>query len=526
MTRLVNRTELSPLAFLNRATAMFADRTAVVAGERRYSYAVFGSRVRKLAASLRAAGVSSGASVAVLSPNTPAMLEAQFGIPAAGGVVVNVNTRLSATEVDYILRHSEAQLLLADEQFQRLIGETSFPQSRVRWISDSGESDDPYEILLASAGDQPALDIEPPASEDQPLSINYTSGTTGPPKGVVYSHRHAYLTAIGQVVESAMRYDSAMLWTLPLFHAHGWGYVWSLTAMGGKHVCLRDVDYDHIWRLLEDEEITHHNGAPVVHTNVAFHPEARRLSRSVTAMVSGAPPSTKLFGRLRDLNFVPIHIYGLTETNSTTVCAWRREWDDLEVGDQAQLLSRQGQAFVVSDPVRVVASDNRDVPRDGTTIGEVLMRGNLVMSGYHRDPASTSEAFSGGWLHSGDLAVVHPDGYIELRDRKKDIIVSGGENIASVEVEQTLISHPAVIDAAVVARPSEQWGERPVAFIVLSDPTVSATDLKTYCRDRLAHFKCPDEIIAVADLPRTATGKVRKLDLREDLWKGHSHRIH
>ena len=526
MTRSVNRTELSPLTFLNRAMAMFADRTAVVAGDRRYTYEEFGSRVQRLAAGLRASGVESGTSVAVLSPNTPAMLESQFGIPAAGGVVVNVNTRLSATEVDHILQHSEAQLLLADEQFRALVEETSFPPDRVQWIKDSGGPDDPYELFLADADARRPFVVEPPASEDQPLSINYTSGTTGPPKGVVYSHRHAYLSAIGQIVESGMRYDSAILWSLPVFHAHGWGYVWSVTAMGGKHVCQRDVDYAQIWNLLEAEQITHHNGAPVVHTNVAFHPRAHTLAKTVTAMVSGAPASTKLFARLRGLNFHPVHIYGLTETGSTTVCAWRGEWEHLDVREQAQLLSRQGQAFIVSDPVRVVGLDHEDVPADGTTVGEVRMRGNLVMSHYHRDPDATAEAFAGGWLHSGDLAVVHPDGYIELRDRKKDIIVSGGENIASVEVEQTLASHPGVMEAAVVARPSEKWGERPVAFVVLSDPSVSTEELKTYCRERLAHFKCPDDISIVDDLPRTATGKIRKLSLREDLWKGHAHRIH
>jgi fatty-acyl-CoA synthase len=296
--------------------------------------------------------------------------------------------------------------------------------------------------------------------------------------------------------------------------------------MGGKHVFVRTIDYERIWALLEDERITHHNGAPIVHSNVVFHSSAHVLDRPVTAMVSGAPPSPRLFARLRELNFAPIHIYGLTETGSTTVCAWRPEWDELSGDEQAGMLARQGQAFVVADPLRVVGSDDQDVPKDGASIGEVVMRGNLVMSGYYNDPAATAEAFSGGWLHSGDLGVVHPDGYIELRDRKKDIIVSGGENIASVEVEHILLSHPTVREAAVVAAPSDQWGERPVAFVVVADPSVSSSELITHCRERMAHFKCPDEVHIVDDLPRTATGKIRKLILRDSLWGGYARRIH
>jgi fatty-acyl-CoA synthase len=521
----VNRTELSPVNLLSRAVAMFADRTAVVSDNRRYTYREFALRVRRLATNLRAEGVGRGVRVAVLSPNTPAMIEAQFAIPAIGGVIVNINTRLTGSEIDYILEHSGATLLLADAQFQDTLDQVSFERSRIRWIADTGEPDDPYEALLLQSASGPLAELSPPALEEDPIAINYTSGTTGPPKGVVHTHRHAYLGAVGQIIESGMGYDSAILWSLPIFHAHGWGYVWSLTAMGGKHVCLRTVDYGRIWSLLEAEGVTHHNGAPIVHSSLAFHENAKRLSRTVTAMVSGAPPSPRLFVRLRELNFLPIHIYGLTETNSTSVCAWQPQWRDLEPTEQARLLSRQGQAFVVADPLRVLDSDKRDVPRDGATVGEVVMRGNLVMKEYHDEPDATAAAFEGGWLHSGDLAVVHPDGYIELRDRMKDIIVSGGENISSVEVEQALLSHPCVSEAAVVASPSEKWGERPVAFVVLSDPSPLPATLLTFCRSRLAHFKCPDSIHVVDDLPKTSTGKIRKLVLREPLWNGYDRNI-
>ncbi len=509
MTSSVNRTELSPVTLLARAVALFPDRTAVVSGSRRYSYKTFALRVRRLATSLRAEGVSDGLRVAVLSPNTPAMIELQSAIPAAGGVIVNINTRLSASEIEYMLKHSGAVLLLADEQFRDILANVSYDTARIRWIADTGREDDPYEQLLAVSRHQPLLGLVPPASEDDPIAINYTSGTTGPPKGVIYSYRHAYLGAVGQIIESHMGYGSAILWTLPIFHAHGWGYVWSVTAMGGKHVCMRGVDYELIWSLLEEEHITHHNGAPIVHSNVAFHANAHRLSRPVIAMVSGAPPSPSLFLRLRELNFLPIHIYGMTETGSTSVCAWHPEWESLGPAAQASVLARQGQAFVVADPLRVIGPDGRDVPKDGESVGEVVMRGNLVMSGYYDDPEATAEAFNGGWFHSGDLAVVHPGGYIELRDRKKDIIISGGENISSVEVEQVLLAHPSVREAAVVAAPSEHWGERPVAFVVLSDTSILPTELMSHCRDRLAHFKCPDLIHVVDDVPHTATGKIK-----------------
>jgi fatty-acyl-CoA synthase len=508
---------------------VFPDRTAVVHGERRYTYRELEDRVDRLARALAAAGLERGDRVAFLSPNTPAMLEAHYGIPAAGGVLVAINTRLSSEEVGYILGHSGARFLFVDAELEPTIEPLDLEGTIVVRIDDTGAPGDPYEDRLAAAGARPAGDPLPESwldDEEETISINYTSGTTGRPKGVMYTHRGAYLNALGEVVTTSMGNDSVYLWTLPMFHCNGWCFTWAVTAVAGRHVCLRKVDPGRIWELLGSEGVTHFNGAPTVHIGVVNAPAAHRLDRPVTITVAGAPPSPTLLGQLGELNFRAVHVYGLTETYGPyTVCDWHDGWEDLPADERARLLARQGQAYVIADPVRVVDDDMADVPRDGATLGEVCMRGNDVMKGYYDQPDATAEAFRGGWFHSGDIAVMHPDGAIELRDRKKDIIISGGENISTIEVEQAVARHPAVLECAVVAIPDDKWGERPKAFVVLK-PGSSATadDIISFCREHLAGFKCP-AAVEFTELPKTSTGKIQKFVLREKEWSGRQKRI-
>jgi fatty-acyl-CoA synthase len=457
------------------------------------------------------------------------MLEAHYGIPAAGGVLVAINTRLSSEEVGYILGHSGARFLFVDAELEPTIEPLDLEGTIVVRIDDTGAPGDPYEDRLAAAGARPAGDPLPESwldDEEETISINYTSGTTGRPKGVMYTHRGAYLNALGEVVTTSMGNDSVYLWTLPMFHCNGWCFTWAVTAVAGRHVCLRKVDPGRIWELLGSEGVTHFNGAPTVHIGVVNAPAAHRLDRPVTITGAGAPPSPTLLGQLGELNFRAVHVYGLTETYGPyTVCDWHDGWEDLPVDERARLLARQGQAYVIADPVRVVDDDMADVPRDGATLGEVCMRGNDVMKGYYDQPDATAEAFRGGWFHSGDIAVMHPDGAIELRDRKKDIIISGGENISTIEVEQAVARHPAVLECAVVAIPDDKWGERPKAFVVLK-PGSSATadDIISFCREHLAGFKCP-AAVEFTELPKTSTGKIQKFVLREKEWSGRQKRI-
>jgi fatty-acyl-CoA synthase len=385
-------------------------------------------------------------------------------VPAAGGVLVAINARLSAPEVRSVLEHSGARTLLVDAELASLVAEPPAGIDVVR-IDDTGAPDDPYEQLLAE-GD-PAAAPRTLDDEDEPLSINYTSGTTGAPKGVVYTHRGAYLNALGEIIEAELGHRPTYLWTLPMFHCNGWCFPWAVAAAGGTQVCLRAVDSGAVWRLLRKERVTHFCGSPTVQIGLVNHPDAAPLERPVTAMVAVAPPSPTLLARLAELNIHVVHVYGLTETYGPhTVATPRDGWDELPADERARLLARQGQAYTVADPVRVVDEEMRDVPRDGATMGEVVMRGNNVMAGYYDAPETTATAFCGGWFHSGDLALWHPDDAVELRDRAKDIIISGGENISTIEVEQI---HPAVIECAVVAMPHERWGERPKAFVTLKD---------------------------------------------------------
>jgi fatty-acyl-CoA synthase len=519
----VARTELTPLSFLERSAFVFPDRVAILHGERRLSYAGFAAEATRLARALRASGVEPGDRVAYLCPNLPELLVAHFGVPLAQAVLVAINTRLAPEEVRYICDHSGAKVLVVDTELSRVVEPIAAGLTTVRDIvavDDAGVESAveavPYAEFLARGTDEPlpwAVD-----AEDRVISINYTSGTTGRPKGVVYTHRGAYLNALGEVIHSGHSSASVYLWTLPMFHCNGWCTGWAVTAVGGRHVCLRAIDPGRVWKLLREEGITHLNAAPTVLISLANAPEAARLDRELTVTTAGAPPSPTIIGRMSELGARIVHVYGLTETYGPySVCEAQEEWAEIAADERARKLARQGVAYVIADPVRVVDDDMRDVPRDGVTMGEVVMRGNDVMAGYFDDPAATEAAFRGGWFHSGDLAVWHPDGYIELRDRVKDIIISGGENISTIEVEQAIATHPAVLEAAVIAIPHEHWGERPKAVVVLV-PGASATEeeIIEHVKARIARFKAPDVVEFVDALPKTSTGKIQKYVLRKE----------
>ena len=518
------RTELTPVAFLRRSAYVFPDKVAVVHGDRRYTYRQFEERANRLASGVRALGLQKLDRVAIIAPNTPAMLEAHFGVPAAGMALVPINTRLNTDEIGYILKHSGAKVLLVDREMEGLVKPLPLNGVEIIPIADSGRAGDPYEDFLAAHSPGPC---EPWIEDEmETISINYTSGTTGRPKGVMIHHRGAYLNAIGEMIETGATFDTTYLWTLPMFHCNGWCFTWGVTAMSGTHVCLRRVEPSRIWDLIDGEGITHYCGAPTVQIGIVNDPKAHRLPRTVTAAVAGAPPSPTLLGKMKELGFRPVHVYGLTETYGPhTVGAWHREWDARPAEEQARLAARQGQGYVLFDLVRVVDNDMNDVAMDGETLGEVVMRGNNIMKGYFEQADATAEAFRGGWFHSGDIAVWHPDGYIELRDRQKDIIISGGENISTIEVEQAVAKHPAVMECAVVAIPDEKWGERPKAFVTLK-PGQQATDTEIldFCRQHIAHFKCP-AAVEFGDLPKTSTGKVQKFVLRDKEWAGRAKRI-
>jgi fatty-acyl-CoA synthase len=520
----VFRSELNPVDFLVRAAFMYPEKIAVVHGGRRYRYRQLAERSWRLANALRAAGLRKGDRVATLLFNSPAMLEAHFGVPAAGGVLVAINNRLSGAEVGYILEHSGARYLLLDSELEAVVAPLELADVTVIRYQDTGSPDDPYEQFLAAASPEvPESWLE---DEEETISINYTSGTTGRPKGVQYTYRGAYLNALGEVIQAGMSTDSVYLWTLPMFHCNGWCFPWAVTAVAARHVSIHTVDPERVWELIDGEGVTHYNGAPTVQLTIIHHPSAHRLERPVTVMVAAAPPSPTLFARMSELNFRVVHVYGLTETyGPTTVCPEQEAWSELPVEERAKLLARQGQAYVNSDLVRVVDPEMSDVLNDGKTMGEVVMRGNNVMSGYLEDRAATDKAFAGGWFHSGDLAVWHPDGNIELRDRGKDIIISGGENISSIEVQQAIVAHPSVLEAAVIGIPDDYWGERPKAFVTLKpDAQASADEIIAFCREYLAHYKCPDAV-EFGPLPKTSTGKVQKFVLREREWAGRTARI-
>jgi fatty-acyl-CoA synthase len=519
----VFRTELNPVDFLRRAAYMYSEKVALVDGESRYSYGQLAARSWRLANALRSAGLRKGDRVATLLFNSSPMLEAHFGVPAAGGILVAINNRLASPEVEYILHHSGARVLLLDAELEPLVAPLALPDVTVIRC-DRGDADSQYEQFLADAsGDMPETWLE---DEEETISINYTSGTTGQPKGVQYTYRGAYLNALSEAIVAGLSPQSVYLWTLPMFHCNGWCFPWAVTAVAARHVALRAVDPELVWQLIDQEGVTHYNGAPTVQQMIINHPKAHRLEEQVTAMVAASPPSPTLLARMAELNFRIVHVYGLTETyGPITVCPAQEGWSELSVQQRAKLLARQGQAYPSADLIRVVDDGMHDVPRDAATMGEVVMRGNNVMSGYFADVGATEKAFGGGWFHSGDLAVWHPDGNIELRDRSKDIIISGGENISSIEVEQALCAHPAVLECAVIGIPHERWGERPKAFVTLnSEGSASADELIAFCRQRLARYKCP-HTIEFGPLPKTSTGKVQKFALRRREWAGRESRV-
>jgi fatty-acyl-CoA synthase len=519
----VYRTELTPGSFLRRSAYMFPDKTAVVHGDRRYTYQHFEERVNRLASRLKDEGFQKGERIAFLCPNIPPMLEGTFAVPLAGLVLVAINTRLSAGEVEYIVEHSGSKMVFVDAELEDLLEGVDESIEVVR-IDDTGEEGDPYEDYLAEGSPEPVESVL--EDEEETISINYTSGTTGKPKGVMYSHRGAYLNALAQVIETQMNPETKYLWTLPMFHCNGWCFPWAVTAIAGTHVCLRKVEPARIWELFESEGITHYCAAPTVQVPLANHENAHELDHQVTTVIGGAPPSPALLAQFQSLNIRCIHLYGLTETyGPNTICEWHSEWDELPIDEQAKLLARQGQGHVTAGLARVVDDEMNDVPKDGETMGEIIMRGNTVMKGYFEDEEATEEAFEGGWFHSEDIAVWHPNGYVEVRDRDKDIIISGGENISSVEVEQVITEHPAVMEAAVTSMPDEQWGERPKAFVTLKEgEEATEEEIIDFVKEHIARFKAP-AAVEFGELPKTATGKIQKFMLREKEWEGQERRV-
>ncbi|MGI9049221.1 MAG: acyl--CoA ligase family protein [Rubrobacteraceae bacterium] len=522
MSEKVYRSELTPVSFLRRSAYMFPDKTAVVYGERHYSYGELEERVNRLASRLNDSGLRKGDRAAFLCPNTPPMLEAHFAVPAAGLVLVAINTRLGKDEVSYIVEHSGAKLVFADHELEKLLEDVNGIE--IVRIDDTGEPGDPYEDYLAEGSPEPVESVL--EDEEETISINYTSGTTGRPKGVMYTHRGGYLCALGNVIETGMDYETKYLWTLPMFHCNGWTYPWAVTAIAGTHVCLRKPEPARIWELFESENITHYCAAPTVQIGRVNHEDAHALDTTVTAAIAGAPPSPTLLGQLTDLNIRPMHIYGLTETyGPMTTSGVHPEWEERNAEERARLMARQGQGYVTADLVRVVDEDMNDVPRDGETMGEIVMHGNMVAKGYFENEDATKEASQGGWYHSGDVAAWHPDGYIEIRDRRKDIVISGGENISTIEVEQVVSRHPAVMEAAVVAIPDEKWGERPKAFVVLKkDQDATEQEIIDFCKEHIARFKAP-AAVEFTELPKTSTGKVQKFVLRDKEWADHEKQV-
>ncbi len=518
------RTELSPVLFLQRSAFIYPDKIAVVHENRRYSYRELERRVLSFVRKLQESGIRKNDRIAFLTPNIPALLEAHFAVPAAGAILVAINVRLNSEEISYILEHSNSRIIFADSEFLPLLQMIDLKGKPLIEVKDTGLPDDPYEMFIGF--DRVTGHLELPENEEDPITLNYTSGTTGRPKGVIYSHRGAYLNALGEIIEARLTPDSVYLWTLPMFHCNGWCFTWAVTAIGGTHVCLRKTDPGMIWDLLRAEKVTHFNGAPTLHINLLNHTSAAPMEHPVNVTIAGAPPSPTLLDKIKSYNFKPVHVYGLTETyGPITICEWHSEWDAAGPEEQAGYRARQGQGYITAELVRVVDENMTDVPKDGLTIGEVVMRGNNVMKEYFLQPEATAKATIGGWFHSGDLAVWHPDGYIELRDRLKDIIISGGENISTIEIEQLVARHPAVLECAVVAIPDEKWGERPKAFVTLRrDARATEQEIIEFCRQHAAHFKCP-VAVEFGELPKTSTGKVQKYILREKEWAGKEKRI-
>ena len=525
--RPANFQPLTPLGFLARSAGVFPERTAIIHGPGRTSYAEFYARSRRLASALLAAGVAPGQTVAALLLNTPPMLEAHYGAPMAGAVLNALNTRLDAAGIAFILGHGEAALVLVDSELAPLLRDAlelleGPPPLVVEYTDPTAEAPriglgQDYEAFLA--GGDPAFAWQMPADEWDAISLNYTSGTTGNPKGVVYHHRGAALLATGNVVHARLAEPMVYLWTLPMFHCNGWCFPWSVALVSGTQVCLRQVRAGPIYRAIAEHKVNLLCGAPIVMSVLTDAPDAERreFGHKVTFLTAAAPPPEPVLAAMAGAGFEVIHLYGLTEVYGPAVInEWKPEWDALDASEQAAMKARQGVRYAALEGLEVFDPETmQPVPADGETIGEIMFRGNVVMKGYLKNPAATEAAFEGGWFHSGDLAVRHADGYLQIRDRSKDIIISGGENISSIEVEDVLYKHPAVAMAAVVAKADRKWGETPCAFIELKPGReATADEIIAFCRERLARFKCPRHVV-FGELPKTSTGKVRKFELRK-----------
>ena len=523
-----NYQPLSPLTFIERSAAVYPKRIAVIHGETRRTWAQAFTRCRRLASALSKQGIGKGDTVAVMGANTPELYECHFGVPVLGAVLNALNVRLDAETIAFILDHGEAKVLFTDTEFSDTVKQALAKSNANPIVIDIvdalaetdgeqlGELD--YEAFLETGEED--FEWRLPADEWQAISLNYTSGTTGDPKGVVYHHRGAYLNAVGNVMSWSMPHHPVYLWTLPMFHCNGWCFPWTLAALAGTSVCLRKVTAASIYAAIADDGVTHLCGAPIVMNFIvnAAESEQRSFDHKVNMMTAAAPPPAALLEAMQRQGFDVTHVYGLTETyGPAVVCAWHEEWDALDIEAQAERKSRQGVRYPVLQGLSVKDPDTMEqVPADGETLGEVMFQGNIVMKGYLKNANATSQSLSGGWFHSGDLGVLHADGYIQLKDRSKDIIISGGENISSIEVEDAIFRHPAVMNVAVVAKPDDKWGETPCAFIELKEGNdhVTANDIITFCRDNLAHYKCP-RFIVFGDLPITSTGKIQKFILRD-----------
>lgn len=530
----VNFDVLTPVTFLERSARVYPEKEAVIYGDKRYTYREFQSRVFRLANGLLAAGIGKGDKVAFICPNTPPMLEAHFGVPMIGAALVAINIRLAAPEIAFILHHSDAKALFVDNEFAALVkGKIDeLPDIRLLVnicdVQDSKPLRGPsYEEFLLAASDAP---VERDVDEERGiLSINYTSGTTGVPKGVMYHHRGAYLNALAEALEHGFSADSVYLWTLPMFHCNGWCFPWAVTSVGATHVCLRKVVPEEIYRLVEEESVSHLCAAPTVLISMSSYPGAvdKKMKRQLKVITGGAPPAPTVIRNMETIGAKVIHVYGLTEVYGPhSICLPQSEWETLSVEDRVKHMACQGVANVTAAYIDVVDRVTMEpVPRDSQTIGEIVMQGNNVMLGYYKSEDATSNAFEGGWFHSGDLAVMHPNGYVEIKDRAKDIIISGGENISSVEVENVIYRHPDVLEVAVVGVPDPKWGEVPKAFIVPrpgTHPTVE--NIVAFCRENMARFKVP-KAIEFGQLPKTATGKILKYELRNREWAGRDRKV-